>query len=324
MLIDRFGRQIDYLRVSVTDRCDLRCQYCIPKGFKNFGTPKDWLNFDELLQIVRVFHKLGVKHFRLTGGEPLLRKGIDELISRIRALDPNIDLSMTTNGTQLTKYAQILKQAGLNRLNVSLDSLRRDCIQQITGNDCLEKVLDGLEAAKIAGFETTKINMVPITGLNDNDISQIIEYCIANGFVLRLIESMPMGSTGRASKGRNLSELLAEWTQTYQLKEITQSLGSGPAKYWQSQDQKFTLGLITPISQHFCASCNRVRLSVDGTLYMCLGQNADYPLRSLVREGCSDEQLAQAIKDAIELKPEKHDFTIAPSKINRLMSMTGG
>lgn len=324
MLIDRFGRQIDYLRISVTDRCDLRCQYCIPKGFKDFETPSEWLNFDELLKVIRVFYHLGVTHFRLTGGEPLLRKGIEELVARIKAISSDIDLSMTTNATQLKKHAYDLKAAGLNRLNVSLDSMRKDCIQQITGNDCLDKILDGLEAAKQAGFESIKINMVPIAGLNDQDITQVIEYCIANGFILRLIESMPMGSTGRASKGRNLSELLDEWIKTYQLSEITKSLGSGPAKYWQSQNQKFTLGLITPISQHFCASCNRVRLSVDGTLYMCLGQNTDYPLKPLLRNNGSDEQLAEVIKAAIELKPEKHDFTIAPHKINRLMSMTGG
>ncbi len=324
MLIDRFGRKIDYLRISVTDRCDLRCTYCIPKGFKNFEAPAEWLTFTEIEQVVRVFYKQGVRHFRLTGGEPLLRRHITELIAKIKAIGSDIDLSMTTNATQLAKHALDLRQAGLDRLNVSLDGLNTETVTKISGSESLSKVLEGLEAAKLAGFTKIKINMVPLAGLNDHEIENMITFCMQQGFILRLIETMPMGQTGRNSQGRDLTALLSELSQRYQLQEIHEVLGGGPARYWQNQDKQFTLGLITPISQHFCATCNRVRLAVDGTLYMCLGQNSAFPLRALLRQTCDDQHLEQAIREAIELKPEKHEFREKPQQIQRLMSMTGG
>lgn len=324
MLVDRYGRTIEYLRVSVTDRCDLRCAYCIPKGFKGFEEPKNWLTLDEIYRVIACFSRLGTKHFRFTGGEPLLRKNIHLLIARVKELDSHHDLSMTTNGTQLDKLAKTLKEHGLDRLNVSLDSLRRECVKAITGNDCLDKVISGLLAAKMAGFEKIKINMVPILGVNDQDIDAIIAFCITHGFIMRMIEAMPMGTTGQATQGTDLTKLLVELAHKYELQETAEIMGGGPAKYWKTHDNRFTLGLITPISQHFCETCNRVRLSVDGTLYMCLGQEGAFPLRPMLRAGCTDLELENAIKCAIELKPERHEFTNQPDKIVRFMSMTGG
>ncbi len=324
MLIDQFGRKIDYVRVSVTDRCDLRCTYCIPKGFKGFEVNKNWLTFDEIMRVIGAFSAMGTHHYRITGGEPLLRKNVVELIERIKTIPTIKDLSMTTNATQLSKHAHDLKRAGLDRLNISLDSLNPATVHQITGNDCINKVKEGIFAAKEAGFETIKINMVPMVGVNDQDIDEMISFCIEHGLILRLIEAMPMGVTGQNTQGRDLTKLLEKLRDKHGLIDSTKELGQGPARYYESPDGKFTFGLITPMSQHFCDTCNRVRLSVDGTLYMCLGQNEAYPLREMLRDNCSDEELQAAIREAIDLKPQKHEFRTDVTKIKRIMSMTGG
>ncbi|MEO3956813.1 GTP 3',8-cyclase MoaA [Chromobacterium piscinae] len=324
MLSDRFGRAIDYLRLSVTDRCDLRCSYCLPKGFKGFEEPAHWLRFDEIERVAAAFVRLGTRRIRLTGGEPLLRRDLPLLADRLAALPGLADLSLSTNATQLERHAPALRRAGVSRLNVSLDSLRRDCVAELTGSDSLPKALAGLSAAKAAGFERIKINMVPIAGVNDGDIEAMAEFCIEHGFILRLIEAMPMGDSGRDTRGSELAPILARLGRRFGLSELSVSLGGGPARYWGSRDGRFTLGLITPISQHFCASCNRVRMSVDGTLYLCLGQEQRFELRPMLRAGCSDAELDGAIRAAIELKPEKHDFLEAPAKVMRFMSQTGG
>ncbi|AXK40325.1 GTP 3',8-cyclase MoaA [Crenobacter cavernae] len=324
MLADRFGRTIEYIRLSVTDRCDLRCSYCIPKGFKGFEEPENWLTFDEIERVIGAFARLGTRRVRLTGGEPLLRRNLPELAGRLSALPGLTDLSLTTNATQLSKHAEALKEAGVSRLNISLDSLRRDCMADITGRDSLPAIMDGLMAAKAAGFAPIKLNMVAMQGVNDGDIEAMVGFCIEHGFVLRLIEAMPMGDTGRNAHYLDLQTVLPGLRERFDLVPQTAELGGGPARYWSTPDGGFTLGLITPISQHFCATCNRVRLSVDGTLYMCLGQEERFELRPLLRAGCSDAELEAAIREAIELKPEKHEFREKPDKIVRFMSMTGG
>ncbi len=324
MLQDRFGRSIEYVRLSVTDRCDLRCSYCIPKGFKGFEEPSHWLTFDEIERLMRVFVSLGTRRLRLTGGEPLLRRGIAELAGRLKRIPGLADLSLSTNATQLARHADVLKAAGVDRINVSLDSLRRDCITEVTGLDSLPKILEGLTAAKKAGLAPIKINMVAMRGVNDGEIDDMAAFCLENGFILRLIEAMPMGDTGRATNYLDLQPVLAHLRDKFDLVPQTQELGGGPARYWGSRDGSFTVGVITPISQHFCATCNRVRLSVDGTLYLCLGQDEKMELRPLLRGGASDEELAAAIREAIELKPEKHEFREQPHKLVRFMSMTGG
>lgn len=324
MLQDRFGRNIDYLRISVTDRCDLRCAYCIPKGFRGFKIPDSWLSIDEITRVVRAFAALGTTHFRLTGGEPLLRKDLTQLVSQLDAIDGVDDLSLSTNATRLAVHAFDLKRAGLKRINVSLDSLRGECVQQITGNDSLSKVLHGLRIAKGAGFDKIKLNMVLLQGINEQDVSQMLDYCVEHGFTLRLIETMPMGGTGRAMGFVSAQPVMEELIAKHHLVPVEKNLGGGPARYWQTADERTQVGIITPISQHFCETCNRVRLSVDGTLYMCLGQDERFELRPLLRSGCSDAELEAAIRQAIELKPEKHEFKEKPEKIVRFMSMTGG
>jgi len=324
MLSDRFGRSIDYLRLSVTDRCDLRCTYCIPKGFKGFEEPKHWLSFEEIERLLSVFARLGTSRIRMTGGEPLLRRNLPELAGRIARLPGIRDLSLSTNATRLGRHAEALKAAGVSRINVSLDSLDRGCMEKITGRDSLDQILDGIMAGKAAGFDPIKINMVAMRGINDGEIDSMVEFCIEHGFILRLIEAMPMGATGRNTDFLDLGPIQARLAQKFGLRPQAVELGGGPARYLATEDGKASVGFITPMSQHFCATCNRVRLSVDGTLYLCLGQEEKYEFRPLLRDGASDAELEAAIRTAIELKPQQHEFREQPTKIIRFMSQTGG
>lgn len=323
ILQDRFGRHVEYLRLSVTDRCDLRCTYCIPEGYKGFEEPELWLNFDEIERVIGAFARLGVSKIRLTGGEPLLRRNLPDLARRLSALDGVKDLSLSTNATQLAKHAVELKQAKVSRLNISLDSLKPERFSQIVRRDCLDQVLAGLMAAKEAGFAPIKINMVVMAGVNDDEIDDMVEFCIRHDFTLRMIEAMPMGETGRNAQYLDLQPVKARLQQRFGLIDGVMA-GGGPARYLKSPDGAFTVGFITPMSQHFCDTCNRVRLSVDGTLYMCLGQDESLELRPLLRAGATDDELAAAIRAAIELKPMRHEFNDKPGQVVRFMSLTGG
>ena len=322
-LTDRYGRQIEYVRLSVTDRCDLRCSYCMPEGFTGFEEPAHWLDFDEIERLIGSFVRLGVRHVRLTGGEPLLRRDIAGLAGRLAALPGLTDLSLSTNATQLERHARALKAAGVTRLNVSLDSLQQARVEKINGRDVLARVMRGLDAARDAGFAPIKLNMVAMAGENDDEIDAMVAFCMERGFVLRLIEAMPIGDTGRKAHYRDLQPVRARLEKQFGLVETTQP-GAGPARYLGTPDGRFNVGFITPLSQHFCATCNRVRISVDGTAYMCLGQDEKFEFRPLLRGGASDADLEAAILEAIELKPERHEFREAPGKILRFMSMTGG
>jgi cyclic pyranopterin phosphate synthase len=324
MLRDRFGRSIEYLRLSVTDRCDLRCTYCIPTGFRGFEEPEHWLTFDEIERLVGAFARLGTRRVRLTGGEPLLRRDVTGLSRRLANIAGIEDLSMSTNATQLAHHAEALHAAGVRRINVSLDSLDRGCMQRITGRDSLGKIMDGIMAGKAAGFDPIKINMVAMRGVNDGEIDAMAEFCIDNGFVLRLIEVMPMGATGRDTSYLDLGTVQARLRQRFDLVPQAVELGGGPARYLATRDGASSIGFITPMSQHFCATCNRVRLAVDGTLYLCLGQEERFEFRPLLRGGASDAELEAAIRQAIELKPQKHEFNERPEKIIRFMAQTGG
>ena len=324
MLRDRFGRSIDYLRLSVTDRCDLRCSYCIPKGFRGFEEPEHWLTFDEIERLIAAFARLGTTRVRLTGGEPLLRRNVIQLAQRIAATDGIRDLSLSTNATQLQRHADALKAAGVSRINVSLDSLDRSCVEKITGRDSFSQIMDGLMAGKRAGFDPIKINMVAMRGVNENEIDTMVAFCIEQNFVLRLIEAMPMGATGRDTAYLDLGPIQARLQKKFGLIPQAIELGGGPARYLVTADGKSSIGFITPMSQHFCATCNRVRLAVDGTLYLCLGQEEKFEFRPLLRAGASDADLEDAIRQAIELKPQKHEFTERPEKIIRFMAQTGG
>lgn len=323
-LTDPFGRSIEYVRLSVTDRCDLRCFYCMPKGFKAFEVPKHWLSFDEIERVIRAFSELGTRRVRLTGGEPLLRSELPALVKRLHALPGVEDLSVSTNAVRLARQARALRDAGVRRINVSLDSLRAERFRAITGGK-LEKVLDGLMAAKAAGLAPIKINMVVMQGVNDDEVEDLVEFCIDHGFTLRLIETMPMGDSGRAASEHyvDLQVIRRRLAKRYELLPGVMP-GGGPARYVRVAGTELRIGFITPISQHFCETCNRVRLSVDGTLYMCLGQEHRYELRPVLRSGVSHDELRQHIRSAIALKPERHEFRDRPEQIVRFMSQTGG
>jgi cyclic pyranopterin phosphate synthase len=320
---DRFGRSIDYLRISVTDRCDMRCTYCMPQGFHDFEEPKDWLNFDEIERVVAAFARLGTSKIRITGGEPLLRRDLAGLSARLARTAGIKDLSLSTNATQLAQHAHALKAAGITRLNVSLDSLCAERIHNITRRDALQSILDGLLVAKAAGFRPIKINMVVMAGVNEDEVADMVTFCLRHGFILRLIETMPMGETGRNAGYVDLQPIRLRLQQRFGLIDGAVP-GAGPARYLVSPDGKLSIGFITPMSQHFCETCNRVRLSVDGTLYLCLGQEHNFELRPLLRNGISDAELDAAIRAAIESKPERHEFREQPGKVIRIMSATGG
>ncbi|OBS09665.1 GTP 3',8-cyclase MoaA [Acidihalobacter prosperus] len=323
-LIDRFQRPIEYVRLSVTDQCDLRCHYCMPRGFKDFSEPEEWLSFDEIERVIAAFGRLGVRRVRLTGGEPLVRKHLPDLAGRLSRLPGIEDLSLSTNATRLTKHAQALREAGVSRINVSLDTLKPERFKAITGGK-LEKVIDGLMAAKAAGFGPIKINMVAMRGVNEDEIEDMVRFCIAHDFTLRFIETMPMGETGREASGQylDLQTVKARLARRFELIPGMMP-GGGPARYVQVAGTNLRIGFITPISQHFCETCNRVRLSVEGTLYLCLGQEDKLELRPLLRAGIDDTGLEQALRRGIDLKPEKHEFREQPTKVVRFMSMTGG
>ena len=323
-LIDSYRRSIDYLRVSVTDRCDLRCTYCLPKDFKGFEEPAHWLRHEEMARLVGLFVTLGVSKVRLTGGEPLLRRGVTDLARQLASLPGLQDLSVSSNGTQLARHAAGLREAGVSRLNISLDSLDADCFARITGRDCLEDVLAGLREARAVGFHPIKLNMVVQADVNLDEVNRMVAFALEQGFILRLIEPMPVGATGQASQGADLSRLGEALATQFQLVPQILGQGAGPARYWCSPDGGMSLGVITPMSRHFCASCNRVRLGVDGTLYLCLGQNDQVPLGRMMRAGASDQELVAAIHKGIAAKPERHEFSERPTQIVRFMSQTGG
>lgn len=322
MLVDRYGRAIEYLRLSVTDRCDLRCAYCIPEGFKDFEEPAHWLTFQEVERLLAVFARLGLKRVRLTGGEPLLRRHVDDLARRIAALPGVEDVSLSTNATQLGKMAERLRAAGVARLNVSLDSLRAETVERINGRPVLDEVLAGLEAARATGFAPIKVNMV-VMGENADEIDDMVAFCMHKGYVLRLIELMPMGETARRMGYVDLQPIRRRLQERFGLVD-TVLPGGGPARYLGTPDGRFTVGFITPLSQHFCATCNRVRLTVDGQLHLCLGQEDRVDFRSMLRAGASDDTLEDALRRAMDLKPERHEFREQPEKLVRFMNMTGG
>lgn len=321
-LIDRFGRRIEYLRLSVTDRCDLRCAYCIPEGFKDFEEPEHWLNFDEIERLLGLFASLGLKRVRLTGGEPLLRRNIVGLVERVARLPGIEDISVSTNATQLAGMASDLKRAGVSRLNVSLDSLRPETVEKINGRPALGKILAGLEAGRAAGFAPIKVNMV-VMRENADEVDAIVTWCMERGFVLRLIELMPMGDTARKMGYVDLQPIKARLQKRFGLIDTVMN-GGGPARYLGTPDGQFNVGFITPISQHFCATCNRVRMTVDGVLHLCLGQEDRVDFRAMLRAGASDGEIIETIRTAIDMKPERHEFIEAPQKLVRFMSMTGG
>jgi len=323
-LIDPFGRSVEYVRLSVTDRCDLRCFYCLPGDYRNFSEPEEWLTFAEIERVIAAFVSLGVRRVRITGGEPLVRKNLPDLAASLAAIPGLTDLSLSTNAVALARHATALHQAGVGRINVSLDSLRAERFREITRGR-LDKVMDGLMAAKQAGFGPIKINMVVMKDVNDDEIEDMVEFCIEHDFTLRLIETMPVGDTGRNASNHYLDLQTVRQRLAERFPLIPGVMpGGGPARYMQIAGTKLNIGFITPISQHFCETCNRVRLAVDGTLYLCLGQEHRFEFRPLLRAGISDAELVEAVRHAITLKPERHEFRERPQQVVRFMAKTGG
>jgi len=329
-MIDPFGRAISYLRVSVTDRCDFRCVYCMAEDM-TFLPKAEILSLEELDRLCSAFVGMGVRKLRLTGGEPLVRKNIMSLIESLGrhiesgALD---ELTLTTNGSQLARFADQLVECGVRRINVSLDTLDPDKFAEITRWGQLNKVKEGLAAAKRAGL-AIKINAVALKGVNEDEFDDIIRWCGDEGYDLTLIETMPLGDiTGdRTDQYLPLSLVRKRLRRTWTLNDIDYSTG-GPARYMRVEETGRKLGFITPMTHNFCESCNRVRLTCTGTLYMCLGQEDAADLRTPLRRGESDGPLIEAIHEAIGRKPKGHDFVIdrrhnRPA-VSRHMSMTGG
>ncbi len=323
-LVDSFGRRIEYLRLSVTDRCDLRCFYCIPKGFKGFSGMEDRIPLEDFVRLVRLFSELGVDKIRITGGEPLMRTDLPDMVQKLGALPMIHEISLSTNAARLKQHAKALKASGVSRINVSLDSLDPARFREITQGE-LEPVLQGLQAAKEAGFHPIKINMVVMRDMNLHETGDMVDYCLENGFTLRFIEAMPMGEGGRRARDRYVSmdEVKEELEQRFEM-EPARMKGAGPAEYLKIVGRRLKIGFITPISRHFCETCNRVRLTAEGTLYLCLGQNDKLELRPLIQQGLSDDEIKSAIREAVMNKPERHEFDSNPRQIERVMSKTGG
>ena len=329
-MIDPFGRTVSYLRVSVTDRCDFRCVYCMAEDM-TFLPKAEVLSLEELDRLCSAFVRLGVRKLRLTGGEPLVRRNI---MSLVRALSRHLEtgaldeLTLTTNGSQLARYAQELAASGIRRINVSLDTLDAEKFTAITRWGQLDKVLDGVFAAKAAGL-AIKLNMVALKGVNDDEFDRMVAWCGEHGFDLTIIEVMPMGEIGeqRLDQYLPLSLVQAQLAKSWSLTETDYRTG-GPARYVRVAETGGRIGFITPLTHNFCESCNRVRLTCTGTLYMCLGQEDAADLRAPLRASPEDALLEEAIGEAIGRKPKGHDFIIdrrhRQPAVARHMSVTGG
>jgi GTP 3',8-cyclase len=330
-MLDPFGRHIDYLRVSVTDRCDFRCVYCMSENM-TFLPKSDVLSLEELERLCGAFIGLGVKKLRLTGGEPLVRKNI---MSLFRGLSAHLksgaleELTLTTNGSQLGRYAQELADCGVRRVNVSIDTLDEQKFKDITRWGRLEQVMDGLAAADAAGLDV-KINAVALRGVNDEELGDMLQWCGDRGYDMTIIEVMPMGEIGgdaRLDQYLPLSMVRANLSERFTLSDIAYKTG-GPARYVEVKETGGRLGFITPLTHNFCESCNRVRLTCTGTLFMCLGQEDAADLREPLRRSEADDALVEAIHEAIARKPKGHDFIIDRRRkgpaVGRHMSVTGG
>ena len=328
-LVDSFSRSISYLRLSVTDRCDLRCTYCMPERM-NFLPKKDVLSFEELVQITDAFISRGITKLRITGGEPLLRRDMLSLMERLsRRLDDGglKELCLTTNGTQLAKHAADLARFGVRRGNVSLDTLDRQTFFRLTRRDVLADVLRGLDAAREAGLKV-KINTVALADANRDEIPQIIEWAHKQAFDISLIEVMPMGEgvAGRPASYLSLQDVRADLEKSWTLTDDAYSSG-GPSRYVRVGETSGRLGFISPLSHNFCSDCNRVRMTCTGRLYTCLGHEDGADLRQALRDDPTLEKLHRAVETAVRFKPERHDFdvrTLADPASPRTMSTTGG
>ncbi|MCY1270125.1 GTP 3',8-cyclase [compost metagenome] len=327
-LVDGFDRKIDYLRMSVTDRCDFRCVYCMAEDMQ-FLSRQRILSLDELYLLAERFVALGTRKIRLTGGEPLVRSGIVDLCRRIAALPGLRELCMTSNGSQLTRLAGPLFDAGLSRLNISLDSLDPQRFRQLTRTGDLASVIAGIDAARAAGFRHLKLNCVVLKGRNDGEINDLVRFAIDRGLDISFIEEMPLGAISEHSRGESFcssDEVRARIAERYTLMESAEST-QGPSRYWRlAEAPEIRIGFISPHSHNFCGSCNRVRLTVEGRLLLCLGNEHSADLKAVLRAHPGDPQrLEQAMVEAMRSKPWSHNFQVNDEvQVLRFMNMTGG
>ncbi len=326
-LIDRFGRTVDYLRISITDRCDFRCVYCMSEEM-TFLPREQVLSLEELYTIAKVFTELGVKKIRITGGEPLVRKGALELLENIGGIKSLHELVLTTNGSQLEHMALPLKKAGVKRINISVDTLDADKFKAITRTGNLQQVLRGIDAAKDAGFERIKVNSVILKDKNHHEVVDLAQFAVDKGIDISFIEEMPLGVVSQHDRSASYYSsdcIKADLATHFTLLASTEKTG-GPSVYYKVQGTNTRIGFISPHSANFCSTCNRVRLTVEGRLLLCLGNEHSVDLKQVIRANPGDMGiLKQAIIDAMLIKPEKHEFNIHEQPvILRHMSVTGG
>ena len=308
LLTDRYQRPIDYLRVSITDRCDLRCIYCTPLG----GSPKldhdDILSYEEFLHLIQVAVDMGITKVRLTGGEPLVRKGVTDFCRRVAALPGLQSLSLTTNGVMLEEFAQDIYNAGIRRINISLDTLQPEKFLRITRRDEFHRVWRGIQAAENVGFNPIKINVVVMRGINDDEVLDLAKLTLQRAYHVRFIEFMGLNNDSSWLHQHFVSadEILANLHNLAPLEQITSRHTNGPARHFRWPDAKGVVGIISPISHHFCPSCNRMRLTADGKLRNCLFSDQEVDIKSPLRQGATDFDLAQILRTSIDNKPEKH------------------
>ena len=326
ILIDPFGREINYLRLSVTDRCNLRCTYCMAEDM-TFLPREKILSLEELRDAATAFVELGIRKIRLTGGEPLIRRDILKLVASLASFDGLDELTMTTNGIKLPSMAQSLRDAGVSRLNISIDSLRADRFKALTRVGDLQQVLDGIEAARAAQFKKLKLNAVILAGFNDDEVIDLAEFAVDRGMDISFIEEMPLGeitSHKRVKTQVSSVHIRQQLESKYTLLDSAETTG-GPSRYVQVANTASKIGFISPLSNNFCEACNRVRLTVEGRLLLCLGNEHSADLRQILRSHPGDiEILKAAILEAIQNKPERHYFDPQETQILRFMNMTGG
>jgi cyclic pyranopterin phosphate synthase len=326
-LIDSFGRRVNYVRMSVTDRCDFRCVYCMSEEM-TFLPRAQVLTLEEMGMIARAFTQMGVEKIRLTGGEPLVRGGITQLVDEIGALPGLDDFTMTTNGASLPKHAQALYDGGMSRLNISLDSLDPERFKRLTRTGDLTKVIAGIRAAKAAGFKRIKLNAVVLKGRNEDEVVDLVEFARDEGLDISFIEEMPLGDVSDHSRAETYcssDEVQERIEARYPLIPTTEAT-PGPSRYFRMADSDSRVGFISPHSHNFCSTCNRVRVTVEGRLLLCLGNEHSVDLRAVLRRYPGDmEALKDAIINAMPLKPERHHFTTdGDVQVVRFMNMTGG
>jgi cyclic pyranopterin phosphate synthase len=327
MLLDPFRRKINYLRISITDRCNLRCRYCMPEEGIPIIPHEEILTYEEILRIVRVFAKEGISKVRLTGGEPLVRKGIVDFVFRLSQIEEIKDLSLTTNGILLKEFAQGLKKAGLKRINISLDSLRKERFFQITRKDEFDRVWTGIEEALRVGLFPIKINMVAIKGVNDDEIESFARLTLHLPLIVRYIEYMPSGNgeEWKESVLLTIPQIINRLEKVGKLIPIPSDQWDGPAKRFQIQGAIGEIGMIGAVSSHFCDDCNRLRLTPDGKIRTCLFSDEEIDVKGLLRKGGSDNDLRERLLVAIKKKPERHPLNTPQfKKCQRNMSAIGG